>query len=453
MRSSYDSFNGPWSKGVIAWSTLVLLSFSFVALPTMVNAQGRLILNNNARVVIDNGAWLVLQNPAPDAITTMGTGGMIQSENENDRIRWNVGNAAAGNTYVIPYASNLGTKIPFTCAVTGSGTGTVASSIVFATYNHTIGGATWDNNAYRPSDVTHMNNWQTGTANTPAATNESRHVVDRFWIVDVNVAPYAFTGNPSLTLGFTYSPAEDIQAGNLIAGLPLGAQRFNSGVNKWGDFAPGVGTWVAGSVTNAVVPPASLFRSWTLSDIANPLPVELIRFDAHCEGNSVTVSWTTASERDNDYFTVERSSDGQQLEALGQVDGAGTSLGVIEYHYVDHAPISNGYYRLRQTDTDGSEVVTDVQVASCADIGVTSIVNAWDDGSNINVLVSMDGDHELAVRLFDASGKIVWERGGVSFVDGMSTIQIPNTSLNSGIYVVRFEGVNIDLSRRIPLVR
>ena len=69
---------------------------------------------------------------------------------------------------------------------------------------------------------------------------------DRFWIVDVNVFGYAFTGNPNLTLGFTYSPTEDIQAGNLIAGIPLGAQRFNSGVNKWGDFAPGVGAWALG---------------------------------------------------------------------------------------------------------------------------------------------------------------------------------------------------------------
>ena len=428
--------------------TCVLFSIS-----TLLSAQGRLILNNDARVVIDNGAWLVIQNPASNGITTMGTGGMIISEAENDRIRWNVGNAAAGNTYVIPYASALGTKIPFTCAVTGSGSGTAASSFVLSTYNHTIGAATWDNNSYRPSDVTHMNNWQTGTATTPIATNESRHVVDRFWIVDVNVVPYAFTGNPNLTLGFTYSPTEDIQAGNLIAGIPLGAQRFNSGVNKWGDFAPGVGTWALGTVTNAVVPPTDLFRSWTLSDILNPLPIELIRFDAMCDANTVTITWTTASERDNDYFTIERSTDGEHYISLGQVDGAGTSLQMIEYSFVDQSPSSTSFYRLRQTDTNGDQKVSDVRTTSCSGSGQTAIINSWDDGLDLNVLVNMAHDQNQVIRYFDASGKVVWERQTASFPEGLSTIKIPKSSLNSGIYLVSFEGQNGVMSRRIPLVR
>lgn len=438
---------------VLKPAVLILVCGILSLSPALSNAQGRLVLNNDARVVIDNGAWLVLQNPAPNAITTMGAGGMIISEAENDMIRWNVGNAAAGNTYVIPYASGLGTKIPFTCAVTGSGTGTGASSIVFATYNHTVGGATWDNNAYRPSDVTHMNNWQTGTATTPIATNESRHVVDRFWIVDVNVAPYAFTANPALTLGFTYSPVEDIQAGNLIAGIPLGAQRFNSGIDKWGDFAPGVGTWAVGSVTNAVVPPASLFRSWTLSDILNPLPVELIRFDAQCDARAVTVSWTTASELNNDYFTIERSVDGAEFIPVGQVDGAGTSLQMIDYRFVDQAPPSNAFYRLRQTDTNGDEKVSDVRTTSCSGSGETAIINSWDDGMDLNVLVTMAHDQNQAIRLLDASGKVVWEQNTVAFPEGLSTIKIPKSSLNSGIYMVRFDGQNGVMSRRIPLVR
>ncbi|MBK9535849.1 MAG: T9SS type A sorting domain-containing protein [Flavobacteriales bacterium] len=435
------------------WALPLMACVILSLCPALMNAQGRLFLNNDVRVVIDNGAWLVIQNPAQDAITTMGTGGMIISEAENDRIRWNVGNAAAGNTYVIPYASALGTKIPFTCAVTGSGTGTATSSIVFATYNHTVGAATWDNNSYRPSDVTHMNNWQTGTALTPIATNESRHVVDRFWIVDVNVFGYAFTGNPNLTLGFTYSPTEDIQAGNLIAGIPLGAQRFNSGVNKWGDFAPGVGAWALGTVTNAVVPPGDLFRSWTLSDILNPLPVELIRFDAQCDVDAVTVTWTTASERDNDFFTVERSTDGEQYISLGQVAGAGTSLQVIEYSFVDQAPPSNAFYRLRQTDTNGDEKVSDVRTTSCSGSGETAIINSWDDGLNLNVLVTMAHDQNQVIRLFDASGKMVWEQNTVAFPEGLSTIKIPKSSLNSGIYVVRFDGQNGVMSRRVPLVR
>lgn len=68
------------------------------------------------------------------------------------------------------------------------------------------------------------------------------------------------------------------------------------------------------------------------------------------------LSWSTASEIDNDYFTVEHSADGIHFTALDNVDGAGTSSTVRNYYCMDEFPFTgNNYYRLIQTDFDGTQ--------------------------------------------------------------------------------------------------
>ena len=65
--------------------------------------------------------------------------------------------------------------------------------------------------------------------------------------------------------------------------------------------------------------------------------------------------WATASERNNDHFTVERSTDGEQFAAIGTVQGTGSSSQVLQYTFIDETPlIGAAYYRLRQTDFDGA---------------------------------------------------------------------------------------------------
>ena len=87
---------------------------------------------------------------------------------------------------------------------------------------------------------------------------------------------------------------------------------------------------------------------------AQPLPVELINFEATAGTESVTLHWITASEINNDYFTVERSADGEKFIEIGKVTGAGNSSFLKSYEYKDLSPLTGiGYYRLKQTDFDG----------------------------------------------------------------------------------------------------
>jgi hypothetical protein len=86
------------------------------------------------------------------------------------------------------------------------------------------------------------------------------------------------------------------------------------------------------------------------------LPIELISFEAKMNDNKqVDIFWATASEQNNDFFTIERSTDGLNWEIVTTVAGAGNSINRIDYHAYDARPVSGiSYYRLKQTDFDGA---------------------------------------------------------------------------------------------------
>lgn len=86
-----------------------------------------------------------------------------------------------------------------------------------------------------------------------------------------------------------------------------------------------------------------------------PLPIQLIQFKVMLTlNNTALLQWSTATEINNDYFTVERSTNGYNWEPLKVIDGAGYSSTVLHYQTVDYSPhFGVSYYRLKQTDYDG----------------------------------------------------------------------------------------------------
>lgn len=88
----------------------------------------------------------------------------------------------------------------------------------------------------------------------------------------------------------------------------------------------------------------------------NSLPIELLYFRAKLQHNqTVDLSWSTLSETNNDFFTIERSQDAVQWQITATVKGAGNSKSTLFYNFTDSAPLSGvSYYRLKQTDFDGT---------------------------------------------------------------------------------------------------
>ena len=84
------------------------------------------------------------------------------------------------------------------------------------------------------------------------------------------------------------------------------------------------------------------------------LPISLLSFDGFPGDHSIKLTWKTATETNNDYMAIERSTDGIHFTDIGRVAGAGTSFDVHSYEFIDHAPVAGvNYYRLRQVDVDG----------------------------------------------------------------------------------------------------
>lgn len=93
----------------------------------------------------------------------------------------------------------------------------------------------------------------------------------------------------------------------------------------------------------------------------NPLPIELLSFTAQVFEQQVELNWSTSSEINNDYFTVERSKDGYTFEELDQIHGNGNSNIKNNYFYIDRNPYpGTNYYQLKQTDYDGKFTTSDI---------------------------------------------------------------------------------------------
>jgi hypothetical protein len=393
---------------------LLLITLSFIYVTNY--AQGRLIMTGASYVVIDNSAKLVIDNAATNAITNSGSGG-IMTEGEFDQVVWNVG--ANTGSYTIPFVSQAAiTQIPFTANISGAGTGT--GEIWFSTYP----GGTWDNNIYRPSDVTHMFDFNTNSV------NNSNHVIDRFWIVDA----IGYGTKPNATFTFTYRDSEHLQVGNTIIESDLGAQRFHPGPNIWGDYMPQGTTNAAANQTSGVpVVPADFWRSWTLSEITNPLSVELTYFKGTCNGESLVFNWQTLTESNIDRFEIEYLN-GSNFEVFVMIPAQGGN-GVTDYSYESNN-IRNGVFRLVEITSDGERIIKSSLQTNCSS---AETFVSFDNSTN-TLFLQFDGlsNGQEALEIFDASGRIVFKTD-VELQMGANSLSIPNLRLSHGFYSVRMK--------------
>ncbi|MDX5346388.1 MAG: T9SS type A sorting domain-containing protein [Hymenobacteraceae bacterium] len=174
----------------------------------------------------------------------------------------------------------------------------------------------------------------------------------------------------------------------------------------------------------------------------NPLPVELTSFDGASTPEGIVLNWTTASEKDNDFFDIERSTDGETFEAIAQVDGAGTINTARTYKHNDTKPAAGiNYYRLKQVDFDGTTeyskvIAVEFGKTNEAAISMTMYPNPVIDG-NLNIsapqLATLDQNAE--VQIFDLNGRLIYSKrveNGVSEIN----LSLPALGVKQGMYMV-----------------
>lgn len=389
--SSYTQFNHLQLTG----GDVTLMQDAYVGGGAMTARTGVLALNGVKLLL--NGRLLGLTNADPTAITR--TSGFVVSETGPapgyGRVNWFLGDHAPA-FYTVPFgnaSTNDYLPLDMNLLVAGSGT---SGWYTFATYP--TDPFALPNNRPLPTGM--------GSFTDLAGVENAHNVVDRFWIIDAD----EYATEPTVRFTFTYRDSEWNTGTNTIAEATLQSQRWDGAV--WVNPPTGSGNTTTNTVGSLPVSDAG--SAWVLVQGSTPLPVELLLFDARLEGGTVRCTWSTASEQNNDYFTVERSGDGTVFTDIGEVEGSGTSLVMHDYAFTDEQPLSGlSYYRLRQTDLDGTNTWSEV-AAVWRDAPSSDLVVYPNPASGAFNITGVGPDF-VSVRLVDAAGRGVkhWRAAGL----------------------------------------
>jgi hypothetical protein len=174
-----------------------------------------------------------------------------------------------------------------------------------------------------------------------------------------------------------------------------------------------------------------------ITGLTTILPVELQNFETKCEKNNTTLVWSTASENNNDYFTIEKSLDGTSWEKIGKVNGYGNSSSTNDYRFVDENTNDEiVYYRLSQTDFDGSIHVLKTKTSNCLSNKIHIVPNPNDGKFTLNNL-----ERNTTIKIMDFQGRIVME----SQNENNENISLDLSYLTEGMYLIRVENQNNEI--------
>lgn len=176
------------------------------------------------------------------------------------------------------------------------------------------------------------------------------------------------------------------------------------------------------------------------------LPVKLVSFDVKLISDSkVLCSWATASEINNNYFEIERSLNNKNWASVGKVNGAGNSNKIINYYFTDDLSEksilslknnSSVYYRLKQTDFDGTTSLSTSKIIQLNDFEQGQIQLYYIQSIPTIQFIS-NKENEIKLKLYGLSGDVLWH--SVNTVEqGAHKISI-DTNLQSGIYLLQFQ--------------
>lgn len=178
--------------------------------------------------------------------------------------------------------------------------------------------------------------------------------------------------------------------------------------------------------------------------LSSPLPVELIFFNAVNDGDRVLATWSTASERDNDYFRLEKGNGETGWQTVATVKGAGNTTETTSYQLIDENPIEGAsFYRLTQTDLNGqSETFPLVAIQRFSDFKV------YPNPAGATVHFSGESISGTTIVIQDNTGQTVTS---LEVSKGQKEISFETLHLANGLYSVSLykNGGNIAFKKLI----
>ncbi len=270
--------------------------------------------------------------------------------------------------------------------------------------------------------ITYEDNFGTVTLNPASQVNGRNAYVGNDGSFTISVIWSGSRWEIYIFNGVTSTPGTgDLSFSNTFASMP-DPPDFNTGT--WADEAAD-GTDLLG---------------FSGSGTQNFLPVELTAFYVLSTKEGIKLVWSTATEIDNMGFEVQRSKDGENWTKLEFVKGHGTTLEMQNYVWLDEQPLSRAnYYRLKQTDLDGTTEYSPVKVALWQGAGKGEVVIAPNPAQHfITPVLPEDllNATNLNLEIYDSSGRLV---RAIAKPEAVNGLQIDITDIQTGNYVLRVQ--------------
>ena len=201
--------------------------------------------------------------------------------------------------------------------------------------------------------------------------------------------------------------------------LPAGVS-YDIGIADFdGDYRPDIAVTNSGSTVSV------------LANLCILLPVELISFTAENDQDNVLLKWTTASEKNNNYFSIEKSVNGVDFYKIGEIQGGGYSNSILNYYFVDEHPVSGlNYYRLKQIDFDEQYSYSRVEVINYLEENLSLICYPNPFNNELNIF----GTKEMgSVILFDLNGRELMRNQ-----TGNGATLLNTSEISGGTYLLKY---------------
>lgn len=252
----------------------------------------------------------------------------------------------------------------------------------------------------------------------------------------INRSSMTYTGTQTSAHGAhgSFGAGGSGNIGNIGGAIPCGGASAGTGTN---------GTTGANGLPG--VDPAGGGNGNTI------LPIELVYFDVVKEAETAHVSWVTASETNNDYFTIEKSKSLKDWVSVVKMNGAGNSSSVKQYSCIDYEPYpGTSFYRLKQTDYDGKFSFSTIVSLDFSDVDET-FFNVYPTRSMGDFNVSFSGrkDKPLLIVVRNVLGQEFYSKEFILDKDLLvQPIELSNV-LNPGMYLVVASSDDCIFSKRI----
>jgi hypothetical protein len=182
------------------------------------------------------------------------------------------------------------------------------------------------------------------------------------------------------------------------------------------------------------------------------LPVEMLDFRAGCQQNGMPlITWETASEINNQSFSLLRSEGGGPFETIAHIPGAGNTNSITSYSYQDSGTtLFPVYYRLKQADYNGAFSYVGESVADCSHLIADDVIKVSYNQENSSIEIEIPEYREtlIQVRILDINGRSTYSNNELIQKKNYS-ISVPVADWKKGVYFVTVTGMSYPFCEKI----